>query len=57
MEMENHEKASEINSFLSSVFTKNENDDIPEFQLNITSSVCDITISKQKVESKGTSRQ
>ena len=48
---DDHEKANELNSFFSSVFTKNENDNMPEFQPNITSSVCDITITKQKVES------
>ena len=48
---DDHEKANELNSFFSSVFTKHENDNMPEFEPIITSTVCDITITKQKVES------
>ena len=48
---DDHEKANELNSFFSSVFTKHENDNMPEFEPFITSTVCDITITKQKVES------
>ena len=48
---DDHEKANELNSFFSLVFTKNENDSMPEFQPDINSSVCDITVTKTKVES------
>lgn len=48
---DDHEKANELNTFFSSVFTKNENDSMPEFQPDTNSSVCDITITTLKVES------
>ena len=39
-----HEKANEFNSFFSSVFTKTENDYMPEFKSDVSSSFCDITV-------------
>ena len=48
---DDHEKANELNTFFSSVFTKNENNYMPEFKSDVSSSVCDITVTKQKVES------
>ena len=48
---DDHEKANELNTFFSSVFTKNENNYMPEFKSDVSSSVCDITVTKRKVES------
>ena len=45
---DDYEKANELNDFFGSVFTKAENDSIPEFQPDIGSSVCDITVTIQK---------
>ena len=45
---DDHEKANELNTFFSSVFTKNKNNYMPEFKSDVSSSVCDITVTNQK---------
>lgn len=47
---DDYEKANELNDFFGSVFTRDENDNIPEFQPDIGSSVCDITVTIQKAK-------
>ena len=46
-----YEKENILNTFLSSVFTKTEDDNMPEFKYGVSNSVCDITITTQKVRS------
>ena len=44
------DKANELNYFFSSVFTKEENDEFPDFSTNIDSSISDIIVTENKVK-------
>ena len=45
------DKANELNSFFSSVFTKDENDEFPDFSTKTDSSISDIVVTENKVKS------
>ena len=45
------DKANELNSFFSSVFTKDENDEFPDFSTKTDSSISDIAVTENKVKS------
>ena len=44
------DKANELNNFFSSVFTKDENDEFPDYSTNIDSSISDIVVTENKVK-------
>ena len=44
------DKANELNNFFSSVFTKDENDEFPDYSTNIDSTISDIVVTENKVK-------